>query len=485
MVNEIGFNNKKFSLVVDKLIKLLGKEKVLSEKRDLMVYGYDSTPFKGKPMVVVLPEKTEEVQGIIKTAAEFGLPVVPRGAGTSLSGGPIASMGGIVVSLTPMDKILSIDLDNNRATIQPGVTNQRLQKELEVFGYWFPPDPASLSVATIGGNVAENAGGPHCLKYGVTSNHVVDLRIVKANGEVINTGTYLETGVGYDLTGILVGSEGTLGIVTEITVRISKKPEATSTILALFESSWDAASSVSEIIRNGLNPSVLEMIEERMLTEVNTVFNLGYPETIKSLLIIEVDGKREGLPFELEKIEAICRNNNVKVLESAQTEDERERLWLARRGGTSALGRLKPDSAENDIVVPRSKLPHMVEKIKEISKRNEVIMGAVIHAGDGNCHPQVPFDASLHNEAEAAEQALWEVFEAAVQLGGTISGEHGVGLEKIRGMGLVFTQDEMLLMRRFKLLMDPQEILNPDKIFPPHIISLAKEGGSDDSGATR
>lgn len=462
-------------LAIKDLVDMLGSSKVLTKKRDLLVYGYDSTPFKGNPVGVVLPEATQEVSDVVKIAHKYGLPITPRGAGTSLSGGPIASVGGIVLALTRMDKVITIDIENNRAVVQPGITNQNLQKALEPFGFWFPPDPASLSVATIGGNVAENAGGPHCLKYGVTSNHVIALKIVLSNGEVLETGMYSEDASGYDLTGFIVGSEGTLGIVTEVTVRISRKPEATSTVLALFNSGWDAATTVSEVIRSGLNPSVLEMIEERMLKEVNEVFELGYPETVKALLIIEVDGRKEGLSFELDKIKEICHKNNVQVLQSAEQEEEREKLWLARRGGTSALGRLKPDSAENDVVVPRSKLPHMVDKIKEISQGNGVIMGAVIHAGDGNCHPQVPFDARLPAEQEAAEHALWEVFEAAVQLGGTISGEHGVGLEKIRGMNLVFSQDEMLLMRKLKLLFDPNEILNPDKIFPKIVIEKARE----------
>lgn len=466
---------KEYKLVITELEKTLGRENVLSTPKDLIAYSYDSTPFTGKPFVVVFPQNTEQVSAIMKIANKNNIAVVPRGAGTSLSGGPIASIGGIVVSFTRMDKILEIDIENNRAIVQPGVTNLQLQKALEPFNYWFPPDPASLSVATIGGNVAENAGGPHCLKYGVTSNHVVGLEVVLPDGEIIETGSLVEDFPGYDLTGLFIGSEGTLGLITKIIVRISPKPEATSTILALFNSSRDAATTVFQIINKGYIPSVLEMIEETMLKEVDEVFQLNYPKSVKALLIIEVDGKKEGLPFELEAIKEICIKNNVQILQDAQSDEEREKLWVARRGGTSALGRLKPDSAENDIVVPRSKLPDMVDKFKEISERNNVIMGAVIHAGDGNCHPQVPFDARVESEKKAAEQALWEVFEAAVQLGGTISGEHGVGLEKIRGMNLVFTNEELLLMRRLKLLFDPCEILNADKMFPQAIIDLARE----------
>jgi len=467
-------SDKSIKLLLKELRKVVGTERVLARKRDLLVYGYDATPFIGKPFVIVLPETSEEISQIIKVAKRYDLPIIPRGAGTSLSGGPIPSQGSIVLALGRMDKILEIDVENRRAVVQPGVTNQNLQNALEPLGFWFPPDPASLSVATIGGNVAENAGGPHCLKYGVTANHVMGLEVVLPNGDIIDTGSFVEDAPGYDLTGLLIGSEGTMGIVTKVTVRISRLPEATSTILAIFNSAWDAATTVFEIIRSGLNPSVLEMVEETMLKEVNEVFNLGYSESAKALLIIEVDGKKEGLPFELEGIMRICRENNVQILQAAETEEERDKLWLARRGGTSALGRLKPDSAENDIVVPRSKLPHMVDKIKEISTRNGVIMGAVIHAGDGNCHPQVPFDSRVPAEQHAAQQALWEVFEAAVELGGTISGEHGVGLEKIKGMRLVFSQDELLLMRKLKLLFDPGELLNPDKMFPDDIINLAR-----------
>jgi glycolate oxidase len=461
---------------ISEISKVIGSDRILTRELDLLVYGYDSTPFVGKPSCVVLPETVEEVSLIVIAAAKYNLQIITRGAGTSLSGGPIPCDGSIVLAFSRMDKVLEIDTENGWAVVEPGVTNQSLQNELLALGYWFPPDPASLSVATIGGNVAENAGGPHCLKYGVTSNHVMNMEVVLADGQIIHTGSSLADYSGYNLTGLLIGSEGTMGIVTKIQVKISKLPESTATILAIYESCWDAATSVFEIIRNGFTPSVLEMIEETMLREVNEVFELGYPETAKSLLIIEVDGEKEGLPYEIEGITDICRNNSVKVLQVAETEQERDKLWRARRGGTSALGRLKPDSAENDIVVPRSKLPHMVDKIKEISERNGVIMGAVIHAGDGNCHPQVPFDGRIQKEKEAAERALWEVFEAAVDLGGTISGEHGIGLEKIDGMKLVFSKEEMILMRKLKLLFDPNCIFNPDKMFPKDIIAAAQGG---------
>ncbi|HNX93473.1 MAG TPA: FAD-linked oxidase C-terminal domain-containing protein, partial [Syntrophomonas sp.] len=341
-----------------------------------------------------------------------------------------------------------------------------------------PPDPGSMSIATIGGHVGENAGGPHCLKYGVTANHVMGLEVVLPNGDIIETGGYVEDTPGYDLTGLLIGSEGTMGIVTRVIVRISPMPEETVTVLALLNSAWDSAEIVSEIIRSGLNPSVLEMVEGRMLEECNDLFKLEYPESVTAQLIIEVDGEKEGIPFELEAIMDICRKHNAQYLKIAESAEEREKLWVARRGTTAALGRLKPDSAENDIVVPRSQLPRLVEKLKEIGIRNGVILGVVIHAGDGNAHPQVPFDGKNPAEERAAHQALWEAFEAAVELGGTISGEHGIGLEKIEGMRLIFSPDELLLMRRLKLVFDPQEVLNADKMFPRDIIELAREATS-------
>jgi len=461
--------------LLNELYKIIAAERVLYRKRDLKAYEYDATHFRSSPLVIVLPDTTEEVSEIVKVAGRFNISITPRGAGTSLSGGAVPTPGAIAMPLTRMNKILKIDIENGIAIVQPGATNKALQDALEPLGYWFPPDPASLSVATIGGNVAENAGGPHCLKYGVTSNHVMGLEVVMPNGDVINLGGAVEDIPGYDVTGLLVGSEGTMGIITKVIVRISRLPEATSTILAIFNSCRDAAVTVFEVIKNGFNPSVLEMLEERMLHEVDEVFNLGYSDSAKALLIIEVDGRPEGLPFELEEIVKICRQNNVQILEVANSEQEREMLWRARRGGTSALGRLKPDSAENDIVVPRSKLPDMVEKLQEISARNGVILGAVIHAGDGNCHPQIPFDARIPAEKAAAENALWEIFEAAVALGGTISGEHGVGLEKIEGMPLVFSKDELSLMHRLKGLFDPENRLNPDKIFSQKVLAKGKE----------
>lgn len=461
--------------LLDSLYGVIPPERVLARKRDLLVYEYDSTPFTGKPTVVVLPESAQEISRIFKIAREFALPVVPRGAGTSLSGGPVPVQGGIVLALGRMDNVLEIDLENQRAVVEAGVTNQNLQNVLNPLGYWFPPDPGSMSIATIGGHVGENAGGPHCLKYGVTSNHVLGLEAVLPNGDIIQTGGYVEDTPGYDLTGLLIGSEGTMAVITKVILRISPMPQETVTVLALLNSAWDSAEIVSEIIRSGLNPSVLEMVEGKMLEECNELFALGYPSTVTAQLIIEVDGEKEGIPFELEAISNICRKHNVQSLKIAESAEEREKLWVARRGTTAALGRLKPHSAENDIVVPRSQLPRLVEKIKEISTRNNVIMGVVIHAGDGNAHPQVPFDGNIPSEEHAAHQALWEVFEAAVELGGTISGEHGIGLEKIEGMRLIFSPDELLLMRKLKRVFDPDEILNADKMFPQDIIELARE----------
>lgn len=462
--------------VVKELSGVVGKEWVLTKARDLAVYSYDGTPFRGMPWAVVLPENTRQVSEVVKILAKHHLPIVARGAGTSLSGGPVPAKGGVVLPLTRMDRIIEIDREKGWAVVEAGVRNQSLQKALAPLGYWYPPDPASLSVATIGGNIAENAGGPHCLKYGVTSNHVLGLEVVLSDGEIIRTGSLAGDHPGYDITGFMVGSEGTLGVITKTMLRISPLPEATVTTMALFGSCRDAAVTVFETIKAGLNPSVLEMLEERMLKEVNEVFNLGYPSTAKALLIIEVDGDKVGLAAQTEAIMEICRRNHVQLLKTAETEAEREKLWTARRGGTSALGRLKPDSAENDIVVPRSKLPDMVEKFKEISERHGVILGALLHAGDGNCHPQVPFDAGIPEEQESAELALWEIFEAAVEFGGSISGEHGVGLEKIRGMSLMFSPDELALLRKIKLLFDPKDLLNPGKIFSEEVVASVQGG---------
>lgn len=456
------------------LHQVLSPERVLTRKRDLLVYESDSTAIFGKPEVIVLPESAEEVSEVVKIALKYQVPIVPRGAGTSQSGGAVPSIGGIVLAMGRMDKILEIDIENGRAIVEAGVTNQNLQNLINPLGYWFPPDPGSMGMATIGGHVGENAGGPHCLKYGVTANHVMGLEIVMPNGEIIETGSYVEDCPGYDLTGLFTGSEGTMGIITKAIVRISPMPEETTTILALLNSAWDSAAIVSEIIGSGLIPSVLEIVEGRQLEECVDLFNLGYPPSVTAQLIIEVDGEKEGIPFELEKIMEICRNHNVQSLKIADSEEERDKLWEARRGTTAAMGRVKPDSAENDIVVPRSKLPHLVEKIKEISARIGVIIGVVIHAGDGNLHAVVPFDARYPEEEKATHQALWEAFVAAVELGGTISGEHGIGLEKREGMRLVFTPDELLFMRRLKLVFDPHEIVNAEKMFPGDIIEQAR-----------
>jgi len=473
---EYAANEHLSKALLSDLQKIVGEEWLLMRQRDLIVYSYDSTPFRGKPWAVILPKNTEEIRQVVQLFKKHSMPAVCRGAGTSLSGGPVPAEGGIVVALTRMDKIIEIDLENGWVVVEPGIRNQALQKVLHPLGYWFPPDPASMSVATIGGNIGENAGGPHCLKYGVTSNHVLGLEMILPDGEIVYTGSLSPGSTGYDLTGLITGSEGTLAMITKAMLRISPLPESTITTMAVFGSCIDAAVTVFEIIKAGLNPSVLEMIEGIMLKEVNEVYNLGYSSSAEALLIIEVDGKADTLDHEVKQINEICLKNMVQILKTAESEEERELLWLARRGGTSALGRLKPDSAETDIVVPRSQLPYMVEKFREIGERHGVTLGALMHAGDGNCHPQIPFDASIPEEKEAAEKALWDVSQEATSCGGSISGEHGIGMEKIQGMRLMFSTDELILMRKLKLLFDPDDLFNPGKIFPQDVLASTERG---------
>ena len=452
--------------LVQALTRILGPEQVLFSETDLLVYSYDGSLHSALPDVVVLPRSTEEVSAIVALASKEGIPIVARGSGTNLSGGSIPLKGGIVIHFSRMNRILEIDVENQRAVVETGVLNLDLQNALSPYGYYYAPDPASQKVSTLGGNVAENAGGPHCLKYGVTTNHVVGAEIVLSNGEVLWIGGKAPDPLGYDLLGLFVGSEGTLGIATKITVRIMKKPESVQTFLAIFNALEDAANTVSAIIGTGIIPATLEMMDQTVIRAIEESIHAGYPLDAEAVLIIELDGLKDGMDRLAGRIIEICRDNHVREVKMATSEAEQAKLWAGRKGALGALARLRPNYLLEDGTVPRTELPGVLKRVVEIGEKHKLQIGIFLHAGDGNLHPTILFDATHEEERQRVLRAGTEILKACVDVGGTISGEHGIGVEKIHEMSLLFSQEEFESMRHVKEAFDPQDLLNPGKVIP-------------------
>ncbi|HJA41769.1 MAG TPA: FAD-binding protein [Firmicutes bacterium] len=452
------------------LAKLLnGFQPILFEKEDLIAYDCDGfTLHRHLPKAVVFPETTEEVAAVVKYCHTHQLPFLARGAGTGLSGGAIPLNGEVVISLARMRKLLEVDLENRRAVIQPGYVNLKLTNQIANKGYYYAPDPSSQYCCTIGGNVAENAGGAHCLKYGVTTNHILGLEVVLPNGEIVEFGTNgISDSPGYDLVGLFTGSEGTLGITTKIIVRILKNPEGKKTVLAYFDKVEDGSQAVSDIISAGIVPAALEMMDQTAIEGVeNGGYPVGHPRDIEALLLIEVDGIEAGIDEQIEEILTVCRARNVREVKVAQTEAERKRWWDNRKTGFGAMGTISPDYLVQDGVIPRGKLPQVLSRIRKISQKYNLRIANVFHAGDGNLHPLVLFDANVPGESERALKAGSECLLACAELGGTITGEHGVGIEKREEMRYVFNDEEIIAQTNIRAVFNPDNLLNAGKLFP-------------------
>jgi glycolate oxidase len=455
---------------IENLEKIVGgAQSILYKKEDLLAYDCDGfTIHRHLPKAVVFPKSTEEVARIVKYCHENDLPFLARGAGTGLSGGAIPLNGEVIISLTKMKRLLSVDLENRRAVVEPGFVNLKLTHSISDKGYYYAPDPSSQYCCTIGGNVAENAGGAHCLKYGVTTNHILGMEVVLPNGEIIEIGT---NGIldppGYDLLGLLTGSEGTLGIVTKITVRILKNPEAKQTVLAYFDKVSDASQAVSDIISAGIVPAALEMMDKTAIEGVEAAaFPVGHPKDIEALLLIEVDGISAGIDEQIHEILEVCRSRNVREVKVAQDEKERERWWANRKTGFGAMGAISPDYLVQDGVIPRSKLPEVLERIKQISEKYGLRIANIFHAGDGNLHPLVLFDARKPGETEKALAAGSECLQVCADVGGSITGEHGVGIEKREEMRFIFTDEEIIAQTNIRDVFNPKNLLNAGKLFP-------------------
>jgi glycolate oxidase len=452
--------------VIRRLERAVGREGVLWRPEELLAFEYDGTIEKALPQAVVFPTSAEQVSEVVRIALAAGLPVVPRGAGTGLSGGAVAALGGVVVALTRMKRILEIDAANRLAVVEPGVVNLELSQATAPHGLYYAPDPSSQRACTLGGNVAENAGGPHCLAYGMTTNHVLGLEVVLPDGTIAWLGGRTRETPGYDLRGAFVGSEGTLGIVTKIIVRLLRKPEATRTLLAIFDEVDQASEAVSAIIGRGILPTALEMMDREIIRAVEPALHVGYPMDAGAVLLIEVDGLREAVAEQAVAVREVCLDAGAREVREAEEAAERERLWAGRKGAISAIGRIAPNYYVLDGVVPRTKLPLVLRQVYDACERYGFPVANVFHAGDGNLHPNVLFDERRPGETARVLEVGAEIMRLCVDAGGSITGEHGVGLEKRSFMEWIFSDDDMAAMAKVKSAFGSSDLYNPCKLFP-------------------
>lgn len=450
--------------VKKELVSIVGQDRATDMPEDLVAYSLDAHTEEHRPDLVIFPLSTEEVSAIMKVAHRERIPVTPRGSGTNLAGETVPLKGGIVLALSRMDKILEIDPANRLARVEPGVINYDLQQEVEKFGLMYPPDPSSWKVATIGGTVGTNAGGPKTLKYGVTRDYLLGLTVVLADGEVLRTGgRTIKNVTGYDLTRLFCGSEGTLGVITEITVRLVPKPQAARTVRADFPRLEDSSDAVAAIIGAGIVPAGLELMDKVAISAVEADSHLGLPADVEAILLIEVDGDPAGLDSQLTKIEAILKEKHASGVVAAADASEAEKLWTARRAVFSVMARLRPNTVIEDATVPVSRLTEMIRKVVEVAAKHGVQVGVVAHAGDGNLHPLVLFDQRDEEERRRVEAANEEIAREALAMGGTLSGEHGIGLAKARFLPMEFDPVALRVMNSIKQSLDPKGILNPGK----------------------
>jgi len=452
--------------VVEELRRVVGDDAVIVSANDLRIFERDGSIEGALPDAVVLASTTEQVARVMTIASRNRIPVVPRGAGTGLSGGAVTIKGGIALQLTRMRRVLDVDPVAQTALVEPGVVNQELSLVVAEHGLFYAPDPSSQKACTIGGNAAENSGGPHCLYYGVTTNHVLGMEVVLADGSVHWVSGDTPDRVGLDLCGILVGSEGTLCAITKIKVKLLRIPPSVATMLAAFPTIETASQAVSAVIGHGIVPSALEMMDSVTVGAVEAHYRAGYPTDAGAVLLVEVDGTAESTRELTAAIGAILGENHAFGLREAQTSAERELLWAGRKGAIGALGRIKPNYYLHDGVVPRSRLPQVLSAVGEIGEHYKLPVANVFHAGDGNLHPNILFDMRDRDVLNQVEAAGEEMLRAVVELGGALSGEHGIGLEKSAFMPWVYSEDDLASMRRLKSTLDPDGILNPGKIFP-------------------
>src|SRR3989440_7802130 len=456
--------------MVDQLRSVLGSDAVISKPDELLVYECDAyTLEKHLPAVVVLPRTTEQVAAVVKLCAEHKVPIIPRGAGTSLSGTVLAVTGGVMIALTRMNRVLNVDFRNRRALVEAGCVNAWITNAAKSHGLLYAPDPSSQPACTIGGNVGTNSGGPHTLKYGVTTNHILGFEMVMPDGEIVWLGTRPGEGEdvdGYDLRGAAIGSEGMFGIVTRVLLRLIRAPQAYKTMLGVFESVDHASQTVSDIIAAGILPAALEMMDQLITQAVEAAYHFGFPLDAGAVLIVELDGLAAGLDKQAGRVIEICKSNRAREVRLAKDDDERALLWKCRKRAFGAIGRLSPNYLTQDGVVPRSKLPEIMRFIRATSEKYGLRIPNVFHAGDGNIHPLVLYDERDPDQVRRALAAGHDILEKCIELGGSVTGEHGIGVEKIDFMEKQFTKDDLDAMRALRRVFDPENRCNPHKLFP-------------------
>ena len=453
-------------ILVRELRAIVGDTYLLLEKEDVIVYEQDGSIFQVMPEVVVVPGNVEQVAAVVKAAKRANVPIVPRGSGTGLAGGAVPAEGGIIVSLARLNKILKIDLQNRIAIVEPGVINLDISKAVAKEGFFYAPDPSSQAACSIGGNVANNSGGPHTLAYGVTTNHVLGVEVVLDDGQIVWLGGEVADSPGYDLCGIFVGSEGTMGIVTKVAVKLMQTRESVRTLLAIFDEMDVATRTVVDITAAGIIPAALEMMDRTTIEAVETGSPVGFPRDAEAVLIVEVEGILEQTEHSMTLVRAICERNGAREVRVAKDDGERQLLWKGRKGAFGAMGALAPNYYVQDGVVPRSKLPEIMKRVAEISKQYNLRIANVFHAGDGNLHPNILFDMRTPGELDRVIEAGEATLRACIELGGSITGEHGVGLEKKAYIGLLFNEADLEAMSRVRRAFDPDGRFNPAKLFP-------------------
>jgi glycolate oxidase len=456
-------------VLIRELRQIVGDRYVLVEKEDVIVYEQDGSILQAMPEVVVLPADVAEVSAVVRAARSANVPIVPRGSGTGLAGGAVPAEGGIVLSLARLNRILEIDLKNRVAVMEPGVINIDVTKAVTKQGFFYAPDPSSQAACSIGGNVANNSGGPHTLAYGVTTNHVLGVEVVLGNGAAVWLGGRVADSPGYDLCGLFVGSEGTMGIVTKAAVRLMRTREAVQTLLAVFDRMEPATQTVVDITAAGIIPAALEMMDQLTIEAVEKGKPVGYPRDAAAVLLIELEGVREHTERAARLAEEICSRNGARQVRRAQSEAERQLLWKGRKEAFGALGALAPNYYVQDGVVPRSRLPEIMREVAEIGSRYRLRIANVFHAGDGNLHPNILFDMRVPGELDRVIEAGAAIVKACVAAGGSITGEHGIGLEKKAYIGLMFSAEDLQAMARVRRAFDPEGRFNPAKIFPTPI----------------
>ena len=449
------------------LREIVPGEGVITEEAERRAYESDGlTAYSQLPMIVVLPETTEQVSEILKYCNDNNVRVVPRGAGTSLSGGALPLEDGVLLGLGKFNRVLEVDFDNRCATVQPGVTNLGVTQAVQHKGFYYAPDPSSQIACTIGGNIAENSGGVHCLKYGLTTNNVLGLELVMIDGEIIRLGGKHLDSKGYDILGILTGSEGLLGVVTEVTVRILRSPETARALLIGFPSSEQAGQCVSDTIGAGIIPGGMEIMDGPAIQAAEDFVHAGYPVDCQALLIVELDGPETEVDYLIEQVREVAEQNQAQSIRVSENEEERQRFWAGRKAAFPAIGRISPDYYCMDGTIPRHQLPHVLKRMNEMSEHYGLRVANVFHAGDGNLHPLILYDANEPGELEKAEDFGADILKLCVEVGGVLTGEHGVGVEKRDLMGTMFNEDDLNQQQRLKCAFDPQSLLNPGKVFP-------------------